>query len=133
GLGWFSSVGTIMNYVLGVALMVTGFELLFYFGPNIKGQKWRWISPGSVLGVIIFIAASAGFSLYIRFGGSYSNTYGSIGAVIILLLWLYLLGIGILLGGEVNSEIAKAALARGNMDAPKVPIKGEAKEDLSKR
>jgi len=118
---WMSTVGAIINYVLGLGLMFLGLELIFYFGPNVKNQKWRWISPGSLLAVIIFVASSFGFSLYIHFGGGYSATYGSLGGVIVLMLWLYLLGVAIMLGGEVNSEIAAAAKAHGNADAPNVP------------
>jgi membrane protein len=60
------------------------------------------------VGVVVWIVASLGFSVYLKFFNSYSKTYGSLGAVIILMLWFYLTGMAILIGGEVNSEISKA-------------------------
>jgi membrane protein len=73
-----------------------------------KDPQWYWISPGAAVGVVVWIAASVGFSIYLKFFNSYSKTYGSLGAVIILMLWLYITGMAILIGGEVNSEISKA-------------------------
>lgn len=122
GDGWIKTIGTVVNYILGLLLMFTGLEVVFYFGPDVKDQKWRWISPGSIVSVGLFVLCSIGFSLYIRFAGGYNATYGSLGGVIVLMLWLYLLGVAIMLGAEVNSEIAVAARARGNNDAPQVPI-----------
>ncbi len=82
--------------------------MVYYFGPNLK-QSWKWITPGAIFAVIAIIVGSLAFSLYLRFAPDYSATYGSLGAVIILLLWLYLLGLALLMGGEINSEIEHAA------------------------
>jgi membrane protein len=111
-------LATALNYVLGLGLLFAALELVYYFGPNLKDQKWHWITPGSVVGVVLFVLASVVFSLYLRLNDTYSVTYGSIGAVIVLMLWLYLLGLAIVVGAEVNSEIAKAADERGREDAP---------------
>lgn len=108
---------SIVHYLLGMALFFLGLELIYYFGPNIK-QNWRWITPGAVFAVISLIAASFLFSLYLRFAPSYSATYGSIGAVVVLMLWLYLMGAVILIGGEINSEIA---LTANLQNVPKAP------------
>ncbi|HEX5081531.1 MAG TPA: YihY/virulence factor BrkB family protein, partial [Blastocatellia bacterium] len=70
---------------------------------------WKWITPGAVFAVLSMVIASLLFSLYLRFAPDYSATYGSIGAVVVLMLWLYLMGAVILIGGEINSEIAHAA------------------------
>jgi len=119
GLSWVTKiVGTVINYALGLILLFAALEVVYYFGPNLKDQKWHWITPGSVTGVGLFVVASVGFSLYLRYNDTYSVTYGSIGAVIVLMLWLYLLGLSIVIGAEVNSEIAKAADERGRADAP---------------
>jgi membrane protein len=119
GLAWGTKIaGTILNYVFGLGMLFAALEVVYYFGPNVKDQKWHWITPGSVVGVGLFVIASVGFSLYLRFNDTYSVTYGSIGAVIVLMLWLYLLGLSIVVGAEVNSEIAKAAAERGRSDAP---------------
>lgn len=105
---WATITGTIINYALGLVLLFGTLELIYYFGPNRSVKNWHWFTPGSAGGVIVFLSASIGFSLYVRYNNSYSVTYGSIGAVIVLMLWLYLLGLSILFGAEINSEIEKA-------------------------
>jgi membrane protein len=108
GLGAaFTTAWQVVDYALGLAMLFIGIELIYYFGPNVK-QEWKWITPGAVFAVAAIILGSLGFSLYLRFAPSYSATYGGLGAVIILMLWLYLLGLVILFGGEVNSEIEHA-------------------------
>ena len=119
-LPWMKGFGIAFGIVGGLAGMFIGLEIMFYFGPNVENPKWYWATPGSLAAVVIWIAISFGFSEYLRFGTSYSVTYGSIGGVMVLMLWLYILGLAIVIGGEMNSEIAKAALARGNIDAPHV-------------
>lgn len=119
GLEWVAKlVGTGINYALGLGILFVAFEVVYYFGPNVPDQKWSWVSPGGIVGIGLFILASVGFSLYVRFNDSYSVTYGSIGAVIVLMLWLYLLGLSLLMGAEINSEIAIAAAKRGDAEAP---------------
>lgn len=120
GLGWIETVGTILHYLIGVGFMFLGLELIYFLGPNVKGQKWKWVTPGSVMGVVIFILSSIGFTLYLQFSGGYSATYGALGAVIVLMLWLYLLGLAVMIGGEINAEIAAAALEKGSRTAPKI-------------
>lgn len=97
-----------VDYLLGLALLFIGIEVLYYFSPNIK-LEWKFITPGGLFAVLGLIASSLAFSLYLRFAPSYSATYGSLGAVIILMLWLYLMGMVLLIGGEINSEIREAA------------------------
>jgi membrane protein len=119
GFDWLGTiVGALVNYALGLGLLFAALEVVYYFGPNIPDQKWHWLSPGSLAGVLLFVVSSVGFTIYLRFNDTYSVTYGSIGAVIILMLWLYLLGLSIVIGAEINSEIARAAAARGNAEAP---------------
>ena len=109
GLGaGFTFLWGIVDYVLGLGLLFMGLELIYYFGPNVK-QDWKWITPGAVFAIVTLIVASWLFSLYLRFAPSYSATYGSLGAVIVLMLWLYLMGAATLVGGEINSEIEQAA------------------------
>ncbi len=117
GFEWIAKVvGTGINYALGVAILFIALEVVYYFGPNVR-KRWRWVSPGSIVGVGLFVLSSVGFSLYVRLNDTYSVTYGSIGAVIVLMLWLYLLGLSIVLGAEVNSEIAIAVEKRAESDA----------------
>ena len=101
-LGWW----TAMDYLLGLALLALATGTIYRFGPDLKG-KCRWITPGSVFAAVAAAIASWLLALYLRFAPSYSATYGSLGAVVVLMLWLYLIGLVILIGGEINNEIEK--------------------------
>jgi membrane protein len=79
------------------------------------------------LGLIVWLVASLGLKLYLQFFNSYSKTYGSLGAVIILLLWLYITGFSIMVGGEINSEIGRAADAKQKYDEQQLQIEHELK------
>ena len=89
-------------------VMVLLLAILYWVAPNVRHRGWRWVLPGSVLAVAVAIIASAGFTLYVANFGSYNATYGSIGGVLVFLLWLWLTNIAILLGAEFNAEIARA-------------------------
>lgn len=102
--------------VVLISLLVC-FSLLYYFGPSIREQRWEWITPGSLAGLVLWLSASFGFKLYFSHFNTYSSTYGSLGAVIILMLWLYVSGIAFLLGAEINTEIEHAAAENGDRDA----------------
>jgi membrane protein len=112
GLG-FTIVWTIVRWVLTIILVSLLFSCYYYFGPNREMPKWQWVSPGGVVGTIIFLVASLGFSFYVsEFGNSsYSKTYGSLAGVALLIFWLYLAGIAVLLGGEINAESERQAAA----------------------
>jgi membrane protein len=103
----FRLIWHVVDYLLGLAMILSGIELFYYFGPNVK-QKWRYTSVGGIFAVLAIILGSLLFSYYLRYAPSYSATYGSLGAVIVLMLWLYIFGLVLLLGGEINSEIAHA-------------------------
>lgn len=107
-------VGEIIVALLFVAL---SFSLIYYWGPDLHEQHWYWITPGSVIGVLLWVAASFGFRAYLHFFNTYSKTYGSLGAAIILLMWLYITGLAFLIGGEVNAQIEHAAALRGHPEA----------------
>jgi membrane protein len=106
--GAFTATWKILQWPVAFGAMFLAFSMIYYFAPNMKDPEWYWITPGAAVGVVVWIVASVGFSLYLKFFNSYSKTYGSLGAVIILMLWFYLTGMAILIGGEVNSEISKA-------------------------
>ena len=109
GLGAaFTTAWKIFDYILGLALLFFGIQLIYYFGPNVK-QRWHWITPGAAFAVAALIISSLAFSLYLRYAPDYSATYGSLGAVIVLMLWLYIMGVVLLVGGEINSEIRHAS------------------------
>lgn len=93
--------------VLGVVLMA--FSLIYYYAPDLRTRHWRWISPGSLVGVALWLLVSFGFRAYLHFFNSYSATYGSLGAVIIMMLWFYFTGAAILIGGEIDCALENAA------------------------
>jgi membrane protein len=110
------TVWQIVQWPVALFFVVMSFALLYYWGPDAQ-QQWQWITPGSLVGVVLWIGVSLLFRTYLHFFNSYSKTYGSLGAVIILMLWLYISALAILLGGEINSEIEKAAARRGHPEA----------------
>ncbi|HEY0764661.1 MAG TPA: YihY/virulence factor BrkB family protein [Pyrinomonadaceae bacterium] len=107
----------IIQWPAVLACMTFAFALIYYFAPDFRKQAWQWLTPGSVIGVVLWLLVSLGFRVYLHFFNSYSATYGSLGAVIVLMLWLYLTGAAVLIGGEVNSEIENAAAKQGEPDA----------------
>jgi len=97
--------------------MLLVFALIYYFAPDLRDQDWKWLTPGSAIGVALWLLVSFAFKGYLHFFDSYSKTYGSLGAVIVLMLWLYLTGVAVLIGGEINAEIENLAAQRGAADA----------------
>lgn len=98
--------------ILAIVLLSLFFSLIYYFGPCLKVTRWHWFTPGSAVGIMGWLLASLGLRLYVHFFNGYSTSYGSLGAVIILLTWFYLSGLMLLLGGEINSEIEAAVKER---------------------
>lgn len=84
-------------------------ELIYHFGPNLgERRRWQWVTPGSIFGVLVWVATSFGLRMYLHFFDSYSTTYGLLGALMILMLWLYMGGLAYLIGAEINAEITRA-------------------------
>jgi membrane protein len=90
--------------VLLVSFMLA---VLYWAAPNVKQPSFRWITPGSVLAVVIWVIASAGFAFYVANFSSYNKTYGALGGVIIFLTWLWISNIAVLLGAEFNAELER--------------------------
>ena len=109
-------------WILASLLMILSFEVMYYLCPDLKERKWRGFTPGGLIGLAGWVLGSIILRVYLHFFNTFSVTYGSLGAVIILLLWFYITGVMILLGGEVNSEIehavAERALQTGTAAAP---------------
>jgi membrane protein len=99
----------IVGWLVATGLLALLFALIYYWAPDVKQRRWRWLTPGGAIGIVGWVLASVGLRVYLHFFNSYTRTYGSLGAVIILLTWFYLSGLMLLLGGEVNSEIEAAA------------------------
>ena len=98
----------VVQWPVVLVLVTTAIGLIYYFAPDAE-QDWIWITPGSILATVLWLLVSLLFKLYITFFGNYNQTYGSIGAVIVLLTWLYMSSLAILLGAELNSEIEHAS------------------------
>jgi membrane protein len=107
----------VLQWTLALAFVVFAFAVIYYFAPDVKEQHWYWITPGSVVGVLLWVAASAALRIYLHFFNSYSKTYGSLGAVIILMLWFYVTGMAFLVGGQINATIEHAAAEQGHVEA----------------
>jgi len=113
----FSIAGGVLQWTLALAFVVIAFAVIYYYAPDVKEQHWYWITPGSILGVLLWAAASAALRAYLHFFNSYTMTYGSLGAVMILMLWFYVTGLAFLIGGQVNSTIEHAAAEHGHPEA----------------
>ena len=113
----FLVLGTVLQWMLALTFVVLAFAVIYYFAPDVKERHWYWITPGSVLGVLVWAAASATLRAYLHFFNSYSQTYGSLGAVMILMLWFYITGLAFLVGAQINSTIEHAAAEHGHPEA----------------
>jgi membrane protein len=118
GMGEVAIVGWRVGEILvALVFVAVSFSIIYYFGPDLEEQHWYWITPGSIIGVLLWVAASFGFRAYLHFFNTYSRTYGSLGAAMILLMWLYITGLAFLIGGEINAQIEHAAALRGHPEA----------------
>jgi membrane protein len=101
-------LAALFQWVVVVALLLVSFSIAYYFGTEVK-HPWEWVTPGGTLGVLALIAATLGFRLYLRYGFSFSETYGALAGVVVLLLWLYIAALSLLVGAEINSVIDEAS------------------------
>jgi membrane protein len=125
GLGpAFATVWNVARFPVALALVALGIGLVFYFAPDAE-QDWEWITPGAVVATVLWLAASLGFKFYVANFANYNESYGSLGGVIILMLWFYITAVAILLGAEMNAEIEHAS-PHGKDPGEKVP--GERKK-----
>jgi len=99
-----TTIWDIAKWPVMLALVLTIISLLYYASPNVKLRGFRWVTPGSIFAVVIWIIASALFAFYVANFGSYDKTYGTLGGVIVMLVWLWISNLAILFGHELNSE-----------------------------
>ncbi len=114
--GFFTVVFSILWWLIITIFLLLFFSLIYYFGPDAQ-QNFLFLTPGSVVGVIMLVLASLGFLLYISAFREYEATYGNLGGVILLMLWLYEAGVAILIGAEINILIGSYR-SRDKSDVP---------------
>lgn len=112
----YATAWSLASIPLALLFALVGVAMVYYFAPAVD-QDWRWLTPGSTFTLVMWLAMSLGLREYVARFNTYNTTYGSIGGVILLLLWLYLSSIVLLVGAEINSEIEHAAADRGAADA----------------
>ncbi len=98
----------ILQWPVVFVVVASGIGLVYYFAPDAE-QDWAWVTPGSIVATLLWVIVSLAFKLYITYFGSYNETYGTLGAFIVLLTWFYLSGLSILVGAEMNAEIEHAS------------------------
>jgi membrane protein len=109
----------ILQWPLVFALVTLAVGFIYYFAPDVD-QDWVWITPGSLVATVLWLLGSLGFRAYVVNFGSYNETYGALGGVMVLMLWLYLSGLVIVVGAELNSEIEHAS-PHGKAPGEKIP------------
>src|SRR5204863_4709869 len=101
------TVWNLAKWPVIVLVVITMVAILYYGAPNVRHPGFRWITPGGVLAVVVWIAASIGFAFYVANFGSYNKTYGSLAGAIVFLIWLWISNVAILLGAELNAELER--------------------------
>jgi len=116
------TVWDIAKWPVILAVVITMFAILYWAAPNVKHPRFRWISPGGIVGVVLWIVASAAFAFYVANFSSYNKTYGALGGVIVFLVWLWISNIAILLGAEFNAELERGRAIEAGHPADREPF-----------
>ena len=124
GMESLLGIWSVAQWFIVLLFMLIVFSLIYLLAPNLKERRWEAIMPGSLVALACWLTGSLLFKLYLIHFDSFSKTYGAVGAMIVLLLWLYLTSAAILTGAEVNSEIWNAAVAAGAKEAEAVRQEG---------
>ena len=103
------TVYQIAKWPILALLVITIFSVLYYASPNVKLRGFKWVTPGSVVALVAWAVASAGFAAYVANFGSYDKTYGTLGGVVVLLVWMWITNVAILFGHQLNSERERTA------------------------
>jgi membrane protein len=112
----------IVKWPVILAIVLTMLSILYWASPNVKHPRFRWVSAGGILGVVVWLLASAAFALYVANFASYNKTYGAFGGVIVFLVWLWISNIAILLGAEFNAELERGRQIQAGHPAEKEPF-----------
>jgi len=117
----WKTILALLRWPILAGLVITALAIVYRYAPNRAEPKWRWVTPGSVAATALWIVASVGFSIYVSTFTNYDKTYGSLGAVIVLMFWLYITAYVILFGAELNAEIERQT-ARDTTTEPEEPM-----------
>jgi membrane protein len=112
-------VWQIVQYPIAVCFLLLSYSVVYYFAPNVEHPEWHWVTPGAVVGVSLWILVTIGLRVYLQFSNSYTATYGALGAVMILLLWFYVTGLAMLIGGEINAVIEREGTGKMRQQEPR--------------
>jgi membrane protein len=120
-----ATIWAVARWPVALAVTMTIYAIVYYAAPNVEVRHFRWISPGAVTGVALWIVASAGFFLYVSHFSSYGATYGAFAGVVILLIWLWLTNVVLLFGAELNAvvDLRRARHLPLDYDGPVLPAK----------
>jgi membrane protein len=111
------TVWNIAKWPVIVVLVVVAIAILYYATPNVRQPRFRWISLGAIVALVVWVLASLGFGFYVANFGSYSKTYGSLAGVIVFLLWLWITNLALLFGAELDAEIERGRQLQGGIEA----------------
>jgi membrane protein len=112
--GAFDLLWDLLRWPLTFAAILLFFAIVYYLAPDVQPRSWKWITPGSFVGAVLWLVLSGLFALYTSFAGSYDKTYGSVAGAIVLLLWLNYSAFAVLFGAELNSELDRQADIRAS-------------------
>jgi membrane protein len=115
--GTFLAVWNIAKWPVMVLLVVAAIAILYYFTPNVRQPKFRWMTMGSFIALVVFVLASLGFAFYVANFSNYNKTYGAIGGVIVMLLWLWILNMSLLFGAEFDAETERGRQLQAGIEA----------------
>jgi membrane protein len=121
--GAFDWAWAILRWPVTFCAILLFFALVYYLAPNKRSRSWKWITPGSLLGGILWLALSGLFALYVTFAGNYTRTYGTLASGVILLLWLNYSAFALLYGAELNAELDRQADVRAAGGEHAGPVK----------
>jgi membrane protein len=116
------NVWDIAKWPVILVVVMTMFAILYWASPNVKHPRFRWVSPGGVVGVLLWLLASAAFAFYVATFASYNKTYGALAGVIVFLVWLWISNIAVLLGAEFNAELERGRQIEAGHPEEKEPF-----------
>lgn len=120
--GLARTVWSVAKWPVLAMIMMALLSLLFWIAPNVRQPRFRWLTPGGAVALVSWAVASFGFGLYVANFGSYSTTYGSLGAAIAFLVWLYLSNSALMLGVQINAEVQRGRQLQAGDPAPEEPV-----------